>query len=126
MVLDTDLDKARIREIKEIEQRCINNNIEIITSAPTFEIWFVMHYRNNKLIFQTSKDVKKELQNINGVYTESMDMFKIVESMTNKARTVAQSFEQQAIKNREELLYVNPHTSIYKILNAIDEFSTLK
>ena len=126
MVLDTDLDKARIREIKEIEQRCINNNIEIITSAPTFEIWFVMHYRNNKLIFQTSKDVKKELQNINGVYTESMDMFKIVESMTNKARTVAQSFEQQAIKNREELLYVNPHTSIYKILNTIDEFSTLK
>lgn len=126
MVLDTDLDKARIREIKEIEQRCINNNIEIITSAPTFEIWFVMHYRNNKLIFQTSKDVKKELQNINGVYTESMDMFKIVESMTNKARTVAQSFEQQAIKNREELLYVNPHTSIYKILNAIDEFGTLK
>lgn len=126
MVLDTDLDKARIREIKEIEQRCINNNIEIITSAPTFEIWFVMHYRNNKLIFQTSKDVKKELQNINGVYTESMDMFKIVESMTNNARTVAQSFEQQAIKNREELLYVNPHTSIYKILNTIDEFSTLK
>lgn len=77
-------------------------------------------------MYQTRKDVKKELQNINGVYTESMDMFKIVESMTSKARTVAQSFEQQAIKNREELLYVNPHTSIYKILNAIDEFSTLK
>ena len=37
-----------------------------------------MHYRNNKLKFQTSKEVKKELQNLNGTYTESMDMYKII------------------------------------------------
>ena len=125
LVLDTDLDERRISEIKEIEQECIDNNIEIVTSAPTFEIWYLMHYRNNRLKFQTSKEVKRELQNINGTYTESMDMYKIIKDSTDNARSTAQSLEQQIISNKEDLLNSNPHTSIYKILNAIDEFNNL-
>lgn len=125
LVLDTDLDERRISEIKEMEQECIDNNIEIVTSAPTFEIWYLMHYRNNRLKFQTSKEVKRELQNINGTYTESMDMYKIIKDSTDNARSTAQSFEQQIIRNKEDLLSSNPHTSIYKILDAIDEFNNL-
>ncbi len=125
LVLDTDLDEKRISEIREIEQKCIDNNIEIVTSAPTFEIWYVIHYRNNRLKFQTSKDVKRELQNLNGTYTESMDMYKIIKDSTDNARSTAQSLEQQIIRNNEDLLSSNPHTSIYKILNAIDEFNNL-
>lgn len=125
LVLDTDLDEKRISEIKEIEQRCIDNNIEIVTSAPTFEIWYLMHYRNNRLKFQTSKEVKRELQNINGTYTESMDMYKIIKDSTDNARSTAQSLEQQIIRNKEDLLSSNPHTSIYKILDAIDKFNNL-
>ena len=125
LVLDTDLDEKRISEIKEIEQECIDNNIEIVTSSPSFEIWYVMHYRNNRLKFQTSKEVKRELQNINGTYTESMDMYKIIKDSTDNARSTAQSFEQQIIRNKEDLLSSNPHTSIYKILDAIDEFNNL-
>lgn len=125
LVLDTDLDEKRISEIKEIEQECIDNNIEIVTSAPTFEIWYVMHYRNNKLKFQTSKEVKRELQNLNGTYTESMDMYKIIKDSTDNARSTAQSLEQQIIRNKEDLLSSNPHTSIYKILDVIDEFNNL-
>ena len=125
LVLDTDLDERRISEIKEIEQECIDNNIEIVTSAPTFEIWYVMHYRNNRLKFQTSKEVKRELQNLNGTYTESMDMYQIIKDSTDNARSTAQSLEQQIIRNNEDLLSSNPHTSIYKILDAIDEFNNL-
>lgn len=122
LVLDTDLDNKRINEIKEIEQQCNDNNIEIITSAPTFEIWYIMHYRNNRLKFLSSKDVKKELQIINGYYTESMDMYKMINKSTSSARNTAKNIEQQAVKNNEDLFKLNPHTSIYKILDTIDEF----
>ena len=122
LVLDTDLDNKRINEIKEIEQQCNDNNIEIITSAPTFEIWYIMHYRNNRLKFLSSKDVKKELQLINGYYTESMDMYKMINKSTSSARNTAKNIEQQAVKNNEDLFKLNPHTSIYKILDTIDEF----
>jgi len=115
LVLDTDLNERRISEIKEIESECVKNNIEIITSAPTFEIWYVMHYRNNGLKFQTSKEVKRKLQTINGAYTESMDMYKIIKNSTDSARSSAQVLEQQIIRNNEDLLESNPHTSIYNI-----------
>lgn len=125
LVLDTDLDERRINEIKLIKKECDKHNIEIITSAPTFEIWFLMHYRKKNLIFKTSKDVKKELQNINGVYKETMDMYNVIKDLTNDAKNTAKSFRQQAEKNNEDLLTSNPHTNVYKILEAIDEFKKI-
>lgn len=122
LVLDTDLNKTRINEIKEIEEKCNKNNIEIITSSPTFEIWYLMHYRSNKLNFLSSKEVKKELAIINNGYEESMDMYKLIYNLTDKAKTKAKSIEQSVINNKEELLKTNFHTSIYKILDAIDKF----
>lgn len=121
LVLDTDLNAQRIKRIKEIEPICIKYSIEIITSSPTFEIWYLMHYRNNKLIFNSSKEVKKELENINGTYIETMNMYKIINNNTSFARKIAKSYEEQSKKQNEELISYNPHTSIYKILDAIDE-----
>ncbi len=125
LILDTDLNERRINEIKEIEGECVKNNIEIITSSPTFEIWYIMQYRNNSLKFQTIRKVKRELQYLNGTYTESMDMYKIIKNQTISARNTAKSLEQQIIKNNEDLLKSNPHTSIYKVLDAIDEFNKM-
>ena len=66
--------------------------------------------------------MKKELQIINGYYTESMDMYKMINKSTSSARNTAKNIEQQAVKNNEDLFKLNPHTSIYKILDTIDEF----
>ena len=125
LVLDTDLNDNRISEIKKIETKCVENHIEIITSSPTFEIWYLLHYRNNKLKFNTSQDVKKELEKINGTYQEKMNMFKIINNNTTIARVNAKYLEQQVMNNQEDLLKSNPHTSIYKILDAIDTFNKL-
>ena len=125
LVLDTDLDDRRINAIKEIEEKCLKNNIEIITSAPTFEIWYLLHYRNNRLRFNSSQDVKKEIEKINGTYIETMDMYKIIKNHTDEARINAKSLEKRSVSNGEELIKTNPHTSIYKILDVIDCFSNL-
>ena len=125
LVLDTDLDTKRISEIKEIQQRCKEYDIEIITSPPTLEIWYLMHSRSNKLKFATSKDVKRELEKINGTYSETMNMYNKIKNQTDYARSTAQSIEQQIIKDGNELLKSNPHSSIYKILDAIDDFNKM-
>lgn len=125
LVLDTDLNKKRINEIKEIRQKCYENDIDIITSSPTFEIWFLMHYRKSKLKFQSSREVKRELQNLNGVYSEGMDMYKIIKDLTSYARCTAKSIEDEINRNNEESLKSNPYTSVYKILDVIDEYNKL-
>ena len=119
LVIDSDLNDKRINEIKSIEQVCIKNNIEIVFSNPTFEIWYLMHYRNNKLKFNSSKDVKNELSNINGSYDESMNMYKIINCNTDNAIKVAKNIEDKAIKNKEDLYKLNPYTGIYKIVEEI-------
>ena len=120
LVLDTDLSERRISEIRSIEQVCIKNNIEIITSAPTFEIWYLMHYRDNKLKFNCSRDVKYELRNLLGSYNESMNIYKIISHNTDNAIKIARNIEDKVIKNKEDLYKINPHTSIYKIVSAIN------
>ena len=52
-------------------------------------------------------------------------MYKMIKNSTNYARNVAYDLEQQIIKNKEDLLKSNPHTSIYKVLDAIDDFNKL-
>lgn len=82
-----------------------------------------MHYRNNKLKFQTSKEVKKELENINDIYVERMNMYNLIKDFTKNAVILAYSLEKQIIKNNEDLFRANPHSSIYKIINLIDEIN---
>ena len=122
LLLDTDLDDKRINEIKAIEEKSLKNNVEIITSSPTFEIWYLMHYRKNKLKFNSSQDVKKEIIKLNGMYSETMNMYEIIKHNIDMAIKTAKLLEERIINNKEELIKSNPHTSIYKILDAIDNF----
>lgn len=126
LVIDTDLNENRIKKIEEIIPKCQKYNIEIITSAPTFEIWYLMHYRKNKLKFSTSQDVKKELEKINGIYKENMDMYQSIIEMLEEAKKTALNIDQKIINDNEDLFRSNPHTSIYKIIVAIEEYKNNK
>ena len=122
LLIDTDLSIGRIKEIKEISSECDKNNIEIITSSPTFEIWYLMHYRDNALKFTNSKEVKKEIEKvIKEPYYANTNMYRKIYNLTDDARNNAILFEKQAINNGEEIIKCNPHSSIYKILDVIDE-----
>ena len=62
---------------------------------------------------------------LNGTYSENLDMYKVIKDSTESARKTAKSIEKQFIKENNDLLNANPHTGIYKILDTIDEFNNL-
>ena len=125
LVLDTDLDDEKINMIKTIEKECKDRNIEIITSAPTFEIWYLMHFRDNRLVFSNSKEVKREIKTLIGGYRESTNIFPIINNWVDKAIKTAKSIETNVNNNGEDLHKHNPHTSVYKIIDAIDEHNNI-
>ena len=103
LIIDTDLDNDRINKIKELESECEKRNIKIITSAPTFEIWYLMHYRKNGLRFNSSIDVKKELIKVtNGLYKESLNMYPKIFDSEESAISISKNIENNTIKNNEE------------------------
>ncbi len=99
----TDLSDKRINDIIEIKEICL---------------------RNNKLIFNTSKDVEKELERIIGKYSETMNMYKIIKDYTEKARKDAKVLVQK-VNNVDEIIKLNPHTCVYRILDVIDYFNKI-
>ena len=102
LILDTDLSSERINQIKEIESKCKNKKIEIITSSPTFEIWFLMHFRNSNLTFESSEKVKKEYKKLR----EKTPNFKeLLFSNQSKAIKFAKRIEKvEKLQNKQKLI----------------------
>ena len=76
--------------------------------------------------FKNWKDVKKELEKINGIYKENMDMYQSIIEMLEEAKKTALNIEQKAKNDNKDLFRSNPHTSIYKIIVAIEKYKNNK
>ena len=85
LIVDTDLKSSKVNELIEIEEKCKENGIKIITSAPTFEIWYFIHFRSNNLVFQNSESVKRALKEYIPDYKETKNVFSTIENDTDKA-----------------------------------------
>lgn len=123
LLIDTDLNEDRIKKIKQIEEECRMNDISIITSSPTFEIWYLMHFTNKGLNFSSSQDVKKELSKLlDGKYTESLNIFSKINNKKDNASKTALKILDKSVENGEDIYFVNPHTFIYKVIDKIEEY----
>ena len=123
LIIDTDLDDKRIEKIKNIKPICDVNNINIITSAPTFEIWYLMHYKKDGLKFNSSQEVKKAMTKITkDKYNENMNVFPLINKNINKAYEQSKKINELSLKNNQDIIYINPHTDIYKIIDKINYY----
>ncbi len=119
LVLDTDLKETKVNELLEIEEICLQKGITIITSAPTFEIWFLMHFRDSNLVFDSSNAVKKALREQINDYKETKNIYPLIEDKTTYAVNVAKKCKKRGSDNGENKYRINPHTDVYKIIEEI-------
>lgn len=117
LIVDTDLKSSKVNELIEIEEKCKENGIKIITSAPTFEIWYLIHFRSNNLVFQNSESVKRALKEYIHDYKETKNVFSTIENNTDNAIRISKELEQRGTSSNKYDL--NPHTDIYKVVEDI-------
>lgn len=120
LVLDTDLNKKRIQDIKSIEKECENRGIRIITSSPTFEIWYLMHYKKENLTFKDSLSVKKELKKIIPDYKETMNIYTKIVEETKTAIENAKLIEKRLKNTADNAYSFTPHSYVYEIIEEIN------
>lgn len=119
LMIDTDLDEDKIKVIKKIEPDCKKLGIKIITSAPTFEVWYLLHFRNNDLKFNNSKEAKKAVEDLIPGYKETMNVYEKIRNNTKIAVENAKKIEKQfKIDNRYNF---DPHSYVYEIIDSIEE-----
>lgn len=46
LLIDTDVNQNKQVQINKAKEICIKNGIELITSTPTFEYWYILHYED--------------------------------------------------------------------------------
>ena len=99
------------------------NGVELITSTPTFEFWYLLHFVYTTKVYNSSEEVLEELKTkING-YTKNMNTYQLVKASTINAINNAKRVEKyhndlgQALDNENCI----PYTGAYKVVEELIE-----
>lgn len=121
VAFDMDLDNAKTKECLKIIELAKSKNIEIYSSNPCFELWYLLHFRYSTRVYSSSKEVIDELKRYIPDYKKNRCDFNILEPQTCKAIKNAKQLQAKVAetsKNKNSIIN-NPNTDIYKIVEIV-------
>lgn len=123
LLIDTDINQNKDVQIREAKERCEKYGIEMITSTPTFEFWYILHFGYTTKIYKDSQQVKNDIKSKIENYSESFDIYPFIKDNTNEAVKNAKLIEKNHINNGKliDSEDANPHTNVYRVIEKIQE-----
>ena len=90
-------------------------NAELIVSNPCIELWFLLHYQDQKLEISSYKCIKK-LQKVSKEYKKG--------TLSEEEKDVLAKNKDQALERAKKLVeFQNPSTAIHRLLDLLKESS---
>lgn len=122
-VFDTDVNKNLQSQIDDAKRLAKKNEVEIITSTPTFEFWYLLHFGYTTKIYNSSEKVVEELETKIKGYTKSMNTYPFIRMYTSNAIKNAKRLEKHHKDLGQVLDNENcvPYTSVYKVVEELIE-----
>ena len=120
-VFDTDVGQNKQQQIEEAKRLAEANGVEIITSTPAFELWFLLHFGYTTKAFVSNKALQDELKKQIPDYSKSNNTYVSVRDLTGQAIENAKRLEQYQL-NEGQLLdseNCNPYTGVYKVTEEL-------
>lgn len=119
-VFDTDDDNRKNAIIDEARKLAIKNNIDIITSTPSIELWFLLHF-DYTTSMMTNKKLMDKLKKYYPQYNKNANIYLDINKYTLSAVKRAKMLEQYQLKNGNIIgtVEANPNTEIYKIIEDL-------
>lgn len=119
-IFDTDIDIQKNILINDAINLAKENNIKVITSNPSIEIWFLLHfeYTTSRM---NNKELIKRLKKYYPNYDKNINIFKDINQNVKEAIKNAKKLEEYQINNNREIKSVeaNPNTEIYKVVEKL-------
>ena len=121
LLIDTDVNANKQKQIDEAKKICDECGIELITSTPSFEFWYMLHFGYTTGPYTSSKDIKRKMKKKILGYTESTNVYPIIKDNTDEAMNYAEKVEKFHKQNERKIdsEEANPHTSAYRVLKEI-------
>ena len=123
VVFDTDVNPEKQQQIDEAKKLAKENGVEIITSTPSFELWFLLHFGYTTKMFTSNNDLQNELMRHIGNYSKIGNTYRQIKDMTEQAIEDAKKLEKYQIENGQALDNVNcnPYTAVYKVVEELSK-----
>ncbi len=120
-IFDTDVGQNKQQRIEEAKSLAEENGVEIITSTPTFELWFLLHFGFTTKVFVSNKALQDELTRKIPNYSKSNNTYLAVKDSTGEAIEYAKRLEQYQLNEGRALdsEKCNPYTGVYKITEEL-------
>lgn len=119
-VFDTDIDYNKNKIIKDAKNFANDIGIQIITSNPSIELWFLLHfcYTTGRL---SNPQVIKKLRKYFNKYEKNVDIFPHINELVGKAIENAKKLEQFQLSNSNIIgtVEANPSTEVYKLVEYL-------
>ena len=122
-VFDTDINKGLQNQIDEAKKLAEENGVEIITSTPVFEFWYLLHFDFTTKVYNSNKELIEDVKNKIYGYNKDMNVYPIIKENMKDAIDNAKRVEKhhiglgQALNNEA----CNPYTGIYKVVEELIE-----
>ena len=120
-VFDTDVGQNKQQQIEEAKKLAEANGIEIITSTPAFEIWFLLHFGYTTKVFVSNKALQDELEKQILDYSKNNNTYITVKDLTGQAIKNAKRLEKYQLNEGQALdsESCNPYTGVYKVTDEL-------
>ncbi len=126
-VFDSDpKSNPNISEAFDLIRGYSHKGLACIFSNPSFEIWFILHYRKapyGKKADEVKRIIKNLLRDVEPDYKETTDIFNILIDRQEKAKKEALLLHKAQEKVHKTVLSheCNPYTNIFEFLDYIKE-----
>ena len=121
IVLDIDNDPLKAEKISELIQANINRAISFVASNPTFEIWFLLHFRYTTKEYSNGDAVIDDLKKYIPDYEKNEDVFSLCHDKFLDALCNA----DKLVTYHEEKMWpsvdCNPRTDVMKLVKLLEE-----
>lgn len=122
-VFDVDVDRAKEKNIDSARNLAKSSKykIDIITSNPCFEVWYLMHFASSTKPFNSSNGAINELSKYINNYSKTIDYSELLLPNTNNAIVNSEkliSYHKSFAKEKNQDYY-NPCTYVHEIVKQV-------
>ena len=121
IVLDIDNSPQKVETVAKLVANNNNSAIEFIVSNPTFEVWFLLHFKYTTKYFADGEAVIRELKRYIPDYEKSKDYYDICSCKIQDALSSANKLERQYKEVEWPSLMCNPRTDVGKVVSFLVE-----
>lgn len=119
VVIDLDNDSHKAELLVECMKANNNPSIYFIVSNPTFEIWFLLHFRYTTKHFETGDELMTELRKYIPQYKKNQDEYVSLQDKMNDAIYNSKQLEQYFGSARWPSEQCNPRTDVGRLVEML-------